>query len=56
MYVKMKHSILCQYRTGKLPLCIETGRYIGEKVEQRLCKLCTAEAVEDKLHFLLHCD
>ena len=25
---KMKHSILSQFRTGLLPLCIKTGRYI----------------------------
>ena len=53
---KNERSIPCQLRTGILPLCLETGRYIGEKVEQRLCKLCTAGAVENEIHFLLHCD
>ena len=53
---KNERSILCQFRTGILPLRLETGRYIGEKVEHRLCKLCTAGAVENEIHFLLHCD
>ena len=38
---KYLRSILAQFRCGILPLRIETGRYHGEPVEDRLCKLCS---------------
>ena len=51
---------LTQFRLGVLDLEIERGRY-GRKpllIEERLCKLCLdmkIQAVEDEIHFLLHC-
>ena len=47
--------MLCQFRCGILPIRIETGRYIGETPEQRLCRFCNMQSVEDEKHFLLHC-
>ena len=47
--------MLAQFRCGILPLRIETGRFVGEAVEMRLCKLCSNEEVEDEKHFLLKC-
>ena len=44
-------SILFQFRCGFLPLRIETGRYVGEKPEERLCKICDSQQVEDETHF-----
>ena len=52
---KNERSILCQFRCGILPIIIETGRYIGETPEQRLCRFCNTQSVEDEKHFLLHC-
>ena len=52
---KNERSILCQFRCGILPIRIETGRYIGETPEQRLCRFCDMQTVEDERHFLLHC-
>ena len=37
---KVERSHLAQLRFGILPLRIETGRYIGERPEDRLCRLC----------------
>ncbi len=59
-YVKMnlmknERSLLCQFRSGILPLRLETGRYVGETPEQRLCRFCTDQSVEDERHFLLTC-
>ena len=34
---------------------IERGRYKNIKREDRLCKYCTLEEVEDESHFFLHC-
>ena len=50
-----ERSLLAQFRCGILPLRIETGRYVGEKPEERLCKICNSQQTEDETHFLLHC-
>ena len=51
---------LTQFRLGVLDLEIEKGRYgrTPLPIEERLCKLCLdmkIQAVEDEIHFLLHC-
>jgi chemotaxis regulatin CheY-phosphate phosphatase CheZ len=38
-----------------MPLRRESGRYIGETVEQRTCRLSPSNEVEDEKHFLLQC-
>ena len=50
---KYERSILCQFRCGILPIRIETGRYIGETPEQRLCRFCDTQSVEDEIHFFV---
>ncbi|CAC5397978.1 unnamed protein product [Mytilus coruscus] len=52
---KVESSHLAQFRCGILPLRIETGRYIGERPEERLCKFCTADVTETETHLLLDC-
>ena len=44
--------------TGKLPLAIETGRYSKPKtpLQDRLCKFCSSNSIEDETHFLADCD
>ena len=59
-YVKInltrpQRSIVAQIRLGILPLYIETGRYTGVKVENRICSLCNQNKVENELHFLMSC-
>ena len=44
---------LTKLRSGTNQLRIERGRYVGEKVEERLCHLCNE--VEDEEHFLTTC-
>ena len=55
---KCERSVMCQFRTGILPLQIETGRYTGVPANQRYCVLCTdsQHCVENELHFLFQCD
>jgi hypothetical protein len=48
-------STLARFRTGILPLEIETGRWRGIPECQRICKLCNTQSVESEMHFLLHC-
>ena len=38
-----------------LPLKIETGRFLGLNVEDRLFQVGDQNAVENEIHFLLHC-
>ena len=49
---KNERSIMRQFRSGVLPLIIETGRLIGEALNQRLRRFCYTDAVEDEKHFL----
>ena len=48
-------SYIAQIRCGVLPLHIETGRYRNLKVEERLCKVCDLQTVENELHFVFDC-
>jgi hypothetical protein len=45
------------FRTGALPLAVETGRYSRPQVHlnDRLCKLCENSVVEDEQHFMMNC-
>lgn len=59
-YVKMnlpKHlrSVLCQFRSGILPLEIQVGRFYGINRENRFCKQCLDGIVETEIHFLFKC-
>ena len=60
-YVEMslsshERSVLAQIRFGILKLEVETGRYNSTKLEDRLCKICNQNIVEDENHFLFHCN
>jgi hypothetical protein len=52
---KAERSHLAQLRCGILPLKLETGRYVGLRVDERICTLCTDNVVEDETHFILKC-
>ena len=59
-YIKLNllrphRSTLAQLRSGTLPLQIEVGRFLGKKLEERLCTLCQDSCVETEYHFLFHC-
>ena len=53
---RRKRSLLAQFRMGILPIAIETGRFKSEPIEERICKLCDINAVEDEMHMLCLCD
>ena len=52
---KSQHLLLGQRSSGVLPLNIETGRYVTQRVEDQICKLCGNGAMEDKEYFIYHC-
>ena len=35
---------------------IETGRFSGKKLEERLCRFCDKNIIENETHFLLECE
>jgi hypothetical protein len=60
-YLKMflpryQRSHFSQFRFGIFPIRIETGRYKREKIEERLCCLCSRGEIEDEPHVLIVCD
>ena len=62
-YVKLnmrrdQRRILSQFRSCNLPLAIETGRYTKPKtpLQDRICKVCSMNSIEDETHFLIDCD
>ena len=50
-----KRSLLAQLRLGILPLEIEVGRFRNIPVENRLCKCCDNNVVENEFHFVCEC-
>lgn len=52
---KSQRSIMAQFRCGILPIRIETGRYKGGPVDERICNFCELNEIEDDSHFLLNC-
>ncbi len=52
---RYEKSLLSQLRYGILPLRVETGRFVNEKHNERLCTLCNSNLVEDTEHFLFFC-
>jgi hypothetical protein len=56
MYLtRAERALLAQFRTGILPLRIETGRYSREKEIQRICIFCNNDKIENEFHFLFEC-
>ena len=50
--------VLSNFRSGCLPLAIETGRWTKPKtpLNERKCKFCDRNVAEDEIHFLLDCN
>ena len=53
---RRQRSLMAQFRIGILPLHVETGRFRGVPLEERLCLLCSKNAIEDEQHFVLDCE
>ena len=50
-----KRSIMAQFRSGILPLSVETGRYSDVPLEFRLCLFCQSQEIENETHFIFYC-
>ena len=47
---------ICRFRAPAHRLYIETGRYKNIPRNERLCKNCSSNEIEDEAHFLIKCD
>ena len=54
--VRITRSLINQFRSGSLPLAIETGRWNNIEKELRFCKVCNKDTVEDEIHFIFQCE
>ncbi len=52
---RYEKSLLSQLRYGVLPLRVETGRFVNESREKRICNLCDMNCIEDQFHFMFQC-
>ena len=52
---KRERTVLLKLRGGTVAFQVETGRWQGVKIEDRQCKECTRNEVEDVTHWLLRC-
>ena len=54
--IENKYKVaLSRFRTSSHDLFVETGRYDNVPQDQRLCKSCNRNRIEDEFHFLLVC-
>ena len=49
-------QLIAKFRSGTLPIRIETGRYENLPLVERTCKFCTLGGIEDDIHVLLKCE
>ena len=52
---KAESRMMLKLRGGTAAFQIEMGRWYGLKREERMCKECDSEEVEDVCHWLLQC-
>ena len=53
---KSHRGALAKFRFGVAPIRLETGRYEGLPIEDRICPFCNDDvSVEDEKHVLLYC-
>ena len=64
--LRRRRSLMLQFRTGILPLEIETGRYVPifdktlkknrmRTANERICNVCRLNDIENEYHFLSVC-
>ena len=41
---------------GILPLAVETGRFNGTPLDERICKICNRDVIEDEFHMICKCN
>ena len=52
---RRQRQAFAKFRCGVAPIRIETGRFVGESVNERVCKICNSGEIEDEEHCLIRC-
>ena len=52
---KYERSLLAKLRSGILQLHVESGRFNGTSLENRICNICNNGDIEDEYHFVCVC-
>ncbi len=52
---RQQRSLIAQLRLGILPIHIETGRFRGTQLDDRICQLYDTQEDEDEIHFVCKC-
>ncbi len=47
---RQQRSLIAQLRLAILPIHIETGKFRGTQLDERICQLCDTQEVEDEIH------
>ncbi len=53
---RRQRSLVVKFKSGILPLGLETGRFNDTPLENRLCCICEDSLLDDEYHFLLYCE
>ena len=56
IYDRKLQIALSRFRLSSHQLMIERGRYTNIPKEERICKFCNSQAIENEYHFLMTCD
>ena len=52
---KKQRSLIPRLRMGNLPIALETGRYEGKSISERICVVCNRNETEDEWYLLFAC-
>ena len=55
IYDRSHRSIMAHFRSGMLPLSLETGRYTNIPEHFRICLFCNSNSIENEVHFIFEC-
>ncbi len=52
---RLQRSVMVKLKCGVLPLALEIGRFSNTDVEDRVCRVCNGNVVEDEVHMTSVC-
>ncbi len=53
---RTERSLIAQIRFGILPFHIETECFRSLNHEERTCKICNSQEIEDEFYFIIYCN
>ena len=53
---RKQRQALAKFRCGVAPIRVETGRFVNENINDRLCILCNNGEIENEEHCIIRCN